>query len=832
MASGGESFPEVHEGASNCLARAAQCPPAMRRVLTLSLLASVGFPASVAEAQPVQGSSTSNPPAATPSGQEDEEGIVVTGKAPRGSVVGDIPPEIVLHSRDVKATGATSFDELLEAIAPEIGVARASGAAHPLVLLNGRRVSSYRELRDIPIEAVSRVDILPEEVALKYGYPPDQKVVNVVLQNRFEETVAQIAGNTASHDGFTGGNGDLTRIVLSPHGRATFNLHAGSEDILRGSQRSLVEQQYESSGTGATGLLIPPELGVRGTATVTRELPGDVEATINAELAHRNGHLLSGLSEQLPTELRRHTVDDSLHLGTTLSGDKGQWHWNVASNADAERNRTTTNDLGQLFAPGSATSTLVTGNLDATVNGGLLAMPGGDADITLRIGAATQHLDIEQQHFPTPPRGTTARTSGTAAVSVDLPISGRGRAFHGLGNLTLSGNAQIDELSDRGALARVGAGLNWSPVARLNFVGGWDREDEAPSVRQLGDPFVETPGTRIFDFTNGVVNRAALVTGGNPTLRSDRRNTMKLSADWQPFDTINFRLRADYAHVTIDRPISNITVSPELEQAFPDRFVRDPSGTLLSVDLRPVNFDRAWRDTVRFGFDFTKPLRSKKVTQGEVQRLVQRAQAAGIAVPQGSTASTNAAPGSLGGVATNNGRLTFSLTDTVTLVDRALIEADLPKLDYLHGDAIGQTGGQPRHQVQAQAGWSNNGIGARIGANWRSATRVDTLTGDTLHFSPVATFDLRLFANVGQYLPIVSRYPWLRGASMRFEVGNIFDARPHVSNRAGLAPIGYEANMLDPLGRTFMITLRKQFLPASFYQQQLQNFEKRQSQQQ
>ena len=64
---------------------------------------------------------------------------------------------------------------------------------------------------------------------------------------------------------------------------------------------------------------------------------------------------------------------------------------------------------------------------------------------------------------------------------------------------------------------------------------------------------------------------------------------------------------------------------------------------------------------------------------------------------------------------------------------------------------------------------------------------------------------------------------------MRFEVGNIFDTRPNVRTNGGMIPIGYQPTMLDPLGRTFMLTLRKQFLPTSFYQQQLQNFEKRQS---
>src|SRR5206468_2114756 len=304
---------------------------------------------------------------------------------------------------------------------------------------------------------------------------------------------------------------------------------------------------------------------------------------------------------------------------------------------------------------------------------------------------------------------------------------------------------------DFGTLANCGAGANWSPLNRVELTTDWSREEQAPSVRQLGDPFVQTPGTRIFDFSSGLVTRAAVVTGGNPDLRTDTRDTFKVSAGWQPFDAINFRLRADYAHVTIDRPISDITVSPLVEAAFPQRFVRDSSGTLLSVDLRPVNFSSAHRDTVRLGFDFTKPLKSKKVTQAEVQKLVAKARAAGIAVPEAPTSSPNAAPGPLEQAAANNGRLTFSFTDTITLVDRATIQRGLPQLDYLHGAPIGQTGGQPRHQVQAQAGWSNNGMGARLGANWRSATLVDTLAGDTLHFSSVATFDLTLFANVGQY---------------------------------------------------------------------------------
>jgi len=762
-----------------------------------------------------------------PDTDSDDDDIIIKGKPPRGSVIGDIQPENVLKSRDVKATGATSLDELLDAIAPDIGLALGSGSARPLVLLNGRRVSSYRELRDIPIEAISRVDILPEEVALKYGYPPDQKVVNVVLQNKFGETVGQVAANTASDDGFTGGSGDATRILLSPNRRTTLNAHAGTSDILRGAQRSLVEQQYESVGTGATGLLIPPELGIRGTGTFNGDLGGDTEATLNVEAGHSNGHLLSGLSEQLPAQLRRHTLDNSAHVGGSLIGDLGEWHWNATANGDLDRSKTRTTDLGQVFAPGNAQTTRAAADIDGTINGPLFAAPGGSADVTLRAAASGEHLDIDEEHLVPLPVDATKRGTATGAISIDIPISHVKRAFSALGNLTLNGNAEASQLSDFGTLTRFGGGANWSPVYGLNFVGNWNREEQAPSVRQIGDPFVETPGTRIFDFDNSLVNRVAVVTGGNPDLLTDRRRTLDLGVQWQPFGSSEVRLRGEYAHVDIDRPISNITVFPAIEEAFPERFVRDGAGDLVSVDLRPVNFSSARHDTLQLGFDFNKPLKSHQVTNSEVLKAIDRVRAAGISVPQGNTSSTNI-PGSFAGFPSSKGRLAFSVTDTITLIDRALIEPGLPELDYLHGAPIGQTGGQPRHQVQAQAGWSNNGMGARLGANWRSATTIDDLSGDPLHFSPVATFDLRLFANVGQYLPLVSRHPWLRGSSLRFEVGNVFDTRPKVHDAAGAVPIGYDATMIDPLGRTFMLSFRKQFLPASYYEKALEKFEQKQ----
>ncbi len=169
-----------------------------------------------------------------------EESVVVVGQRDPRGVVGDIPPENTLDARDVRATGATSIDELLEALAPQIGSARGRDAGgRPVMLLNGRRISSYRELRDIPPEAIEKMEILPEEVALKYGYKADQRVVNIILRNRFRSTGVRGDGTLATDGGYAGGLADVTRLLINRDGRTTFNLRAETNGRLDEDERDI-----------------------------------------------------------------------------------------------------------------------------------------------------------------------------------------------------------------------------------------------------------------------------------------------------------------------------------------------------------------------------------------------------------------------------------------------------------------------------------------------------------------------------------------------------------------------------------------------------------------
>ena len=762
--------------------------------------------------------------------EDDSDTIVVVGAKPRGSVIGDIPPENVLTPADVRATGATDVTELLDALAPQIGSARGRGGERPIMLLNGQRISSFRELRDLPTEAISRVEILPEEVALKYGYRADQRVVNIVLRERFRSTVARVEGSASTEGGYGAGEAELTRLMIGKDNRTSLNLDIEANSGLTEAERDiLLEDSSEDSEPDPRDARTLLGSGRQITATVTHNRQiGTVGATVNAEVERNQGRSLVGLGESLLEPLARDTTRESAHAGMALNGNVGDWRWSVTGNADAARNVTET-DLDVASRDRAVSSTL-SGDIDAVANGNLFRLPAGDAGATVRVGASTIHLDNDRRRDGSEFSTTLGRTRGTAALNLDLPISRRNRDFAALGSLTLNGNAGVEQLSDFGTMTTLGAGLNWSPLDRLNLLASWTREEGAPTVQQLGDPVLDTPETRIFDFTTGETVLVTAITGGNRELEADRRDVLKLGGNWKPFEETDLRLRVDYVRSRLSDPISSFPgPTAALEAAFPERFVRNSAGELVSVDLRPVNFDSARRDTFRLGFDFSKSLKSAPPSPAVIEAFRATRAAAGQGAPTEGGPPPGGGPppddalivrdgppsggGRFFGGGREGGRLTFSLTDTITLVDEVTIRPGVPKLDYLDGDAVGQSGGRPRHEVEAQAGYFNNGLGARLAANWRSGSRVNTATGDELRFSPLATFDLRLFANLGQRLDLVARHPWLRGTSLRLEVSNLFDSKPGVRNSLGDIPFGYQADLLDPLGRTVSVTFRKLFLP-------------------
>jgi outer membrane cobalamin receptor len=785
---------------------------------------------------------------------DDEEAIVVRGQRQRGSVVGDIPPENTLDSRDIRATGATSISELLDAVAAQTGSARGRSSGRPVLLLNGQRISGFRELRDLPPEAISRMEILPEEVALKYGYSADQRVVNIVLRQRFRSTTAEVRGEAATDGGYQSGQLEATRLTIRDNKRTSVNLNVSGNTPLYESERAialapgvLVDERDSRTLNGANQ-------AVRLTGTHNRPIGEAVSLTVTGEAGISHGRSRFGLADFDATDvLTRNSTTTTLGVGSVVNAQKGQWRLSASGNADYSRTASESDrSLVTALSDDKSRSTRTSLAVDGTANGPLFTLPAGKASTTLKVGLSRVELDSESRRSDLFTPSNPKRTQGDASINLDLPITGR---ESGIGRLGLNLNGGLSELSDFGTLTTLGAGLSWAPTTKLNFLASYTREDGAPTLQQLGDPQIDTAGVQFFDAVNGETVEITTRTGGNPNLGADRRTVWKLGANWQVLETPELRLRGEFVSQRIDNPqISFPALTPALEDAFEERFDRDPTtNRLIFADLRPVNAEQSRRDTIRWGFELSKELKSAAPSPAQIQALRQqfaaRFQGQGASTPGSpppggppSTPPSSGAPGErtppaadgaerprgggggFGGGGRgggffggrNGGRLNVSMTHTVTLKDELDIGPGIPTLDYLDGEAASGTGGRPRHQVELQGGYYNNGLGARLSANWRSATRVDSAAGQDIRFGDFTTLDLRLFANLGERFDLVAKNPFFLGTSVRFEVKNLLNEKPDVRGANGVVPFAYQGDRLEPIGRTIGISFRKLFLPTRF----------------
>jgi hypothetical protein len=806
--------------------------------------APAAFAQSASPARPPAKEKPAKPPAET---EKTLSELVVTADKPQpGAVVGDIKPELQMSPAEIQSYGVSTVTELLDELAPQIRSDRGRGGEAPVVLLNGRRVSGFNEIRDIPTEAILRVDILPEEVALKYGFPANQRVVNIVLRPFFRAWTAEGTAGAPTEGGQVTGQAELDLMRIRRDRRLNLDLKVNGSTALTEDERDVVST---TPGEGQFRTLVGASKAVSANAVYTEPIGGGVQATVNGTLGATHSEALNGLPSPGVTAFGplRQTVDGwTAHLGTTLNRDLAKWRFNLTGAYDHADSLTHSDtglsaadvpaplltalpqDKGRSLSDGLAVHFLASGpSLD---------LPAGQLYTSFRVGDVASWFASNSFRAGLTQGLDFSRNDASAHANIDVPIASRSHGFLGfVGELSVNGNLAVDQLSDAGTLTTIGYGLNWRPITGLSVILSHTRDEAAPSFQQLGGPIVVTPGVRLFDFGTGKTVVVNQVSGGNPALTGDARNVTKLGLTWKPISDQDLTLTANYIRSVIRNPIETFpAVTAAIEAVFPDRFTRDrETGELTRVDYRPVNFAAETRSDLRLGFNYSRPLGPQPPPRpqrrfGPQRRPDGASPPDGAPPPDGGPEAGPPPPGGFGGRGGGGfrgggpggrggaapGRLQFAAYYTIYFEDQYLVRPGGPVFDLLNGSPMGSGGGQPRQQVELQAGALLHGLGARISANWNSATVVHgapgTPTGD-LHFSDIAKLDLRLFADLGQQQHLAAKYPWVRGMRVTFSVTNLFDTRQRVTDATGATPLLYQPDLLDPVGRVAKISLRKLF---------------------
>ncbi|WP_046651981.1 TonB-dependent receptor [Brevundimonas diminuta] len=912
----------------------------MSPVALLFALASLSPADTAAPAAPPQSTPAQT---ATPVPQEElDDGAYDLGTletvttARRGAALGDYEPELTLDEEQIKAYGASSIEELMTLLEP---VTRSSRGGSPVFLVNGRRISGFREIRGIPPEAIERTEILPEETALSYGYSADQRVVNFVLKADFRSVTMQASARRPDQGGRTMTDLESNILRISGKQRWTLDLEYERDTPLFETERNITRDgvPYDlmgnvtapgggeidpalsallgqsvttaSVGAGAAGGASLSDFGVGPrtddltayrtlspkrenssiSGSLVRDLNQTMSMTLSGELEDTSSFSylgLPGLSLALPSAspyspfasdvllhryvdapgaLGRQTDTLSGQLGFLVDGYLGDWRWTVNGGYDRTETKTRTGrglnddalqagvtagtidpfgDLGQLPTNPFDTARSISSksSLEGVINGTAWEGPAGSLTSTFKVGFDSQSLDSETLRFSEEQQASVfserslSRDRTSASGNFNLPIASRDREVLGaLGDLSANLNLAYEDLSDFGGLSAYTVGLNWSPWEPVNFTASWADEQKAPSMSQLNDPTLSTPNVPVYDFATGQSVNIVRIEGGNPNLSEETKRVLKFGVNLTPLKDKDLRFTANYTRTETEGSIASFpTITPELEAVLPERFTRDLDGNLVSIDARPLNFQKAEQQEIRWGLNFStafgKPdpaAMARMNARSGGQRgpgggapTVMRVQggpppgghsAGGAPSGGGMRMQSGGGRGRGGGMMPGQGRFNISLYHTYRIQDEITIRDGLPVLDLLDGAAIGARGGQSRNEVQLQMGAFKSGMGGFLNANWKESTRINggSSPDDDLSFSDLTTVNLNLFADLSSRESLVSRYPWLKGARVSVGVENIFDQRLKVRDGLGETPLSYQPDYLDPLGRTFRISLRK-----------------------
>jgi hypothetical protein len=630
---------------------------------TAAIAAALAFPAAA------QVAPAAAPPAAAPAEQEsqtppvvdqtdagsDENQIVVIANALRGSVEAPQPPVVELNEQDIASYGASSLADLVSQLSTETGSGRGRGGGRPVFLVNGMRVSSFREVFSYPTEAIQRVQVLPEEVAQRYGFPPDQRVINFILKDRYASKTVQLQygqpfiGGTSS-EGFDG-----TILDIAGKNRLNFDLKLNHTTPLTEAERGVLQttvssfpsldpdqapfrtlvaknSDYQLTGNWTTGL---------GESGSSLSVNGAAERSDNLSFSGLNTVFLTGPGADPDTSLRtfgegfplaRRTRTDTYSFGSTLNTHAGDWQLtgtvdaSFADNTSKIDRRVEAAELQDLADqvragalpldtpitgvgyPGfdTAESKTTSASTKFTAIGHPIHLPAGDASVTLDAGFDWDRIDsTDTRNAGLETKLTRGNLNG--GINVSVPIASRREGvLDAIGDLTANFSAGLDHLSDFGTLTNWSAGLNWGITEKLNFQASYIVRDAAPGLSQLGAPTIVNFNVPVYDFTTGQTVLANVTTGGNPDLKRETQHDLKLGVAYQLpfFDRSNiqveyFRNRSN--DVTASFPV----LTPEIEAAFPDRVTRDAFGNLVAIDERPVTFYKERSSRLRIGINIS-----------------------------------------------------------------------------------------------------------------------------------------------------------------------------------------------------------------------------------
>ena len=817
----------------------------------------------VAGAQALPG----NPDASLPPVTSGE--IVVVGERPRASIPGAIAAEATLDAAAVAALGASNVTDILAQITGLTSGSQSRAGDGPVLLVNGRRIGAFSEVANLPPEAIARIDVLPEEAALRMGFPAGIKPVNIVLKARYAATTGEAEDRFTTRGLRNDFNAEMNAVKIDGDSRMTFDLQYQQGDAITEAKRGIVRPLdplaasmagiVTNAGggalapTGADYLAVPatgrtlgdfiatsPADGTGAWHTLT---PASQEFTANAAFARALG---GGLTFSANGRVDRLTTDDL--LGPAIA--------TVTIPAGEARPFTVPIDLSRIihgFAPQTRHTRADTLHLGAQVAGNgawqwtlsanydRIAIDKrnvGGVDASLWQNAIDLGGVVDPFVAPSPAelsgQPSSASNSRDNAVSAEAFLSGPLlRLPAGLSHLSLRATVGRETLAAHSASGTLNllrdhlgaqASLDLPVTGRHSAIGALDA-----GINAGGDRWSDAGSTQTYgaNLTWKPAKSLSLLLAGSHDAVVPTMQQLGAPLDVTPAATLYDFATGLSTTIASTSGGSSALVPDSRSLAKAELEVKAARGLTLTTTLTDIT-DR--NELFAFAglapaFVTAFPARFQTDAAGALVAIDARPFIAArehrdelrLAAVFMRTFNASVGPSLPGGrtfggghaFAANGSMVQFSLTDTIRLADKLTLVAGGPALDLVGADPLGDGLRVPRHRIEAQLSATHSGMGLRANAVWTSGGEAGAGTPGALRFSDRLALNVRLFWFPAGQSVIARAAPWTKGLRFLLAVDNVFDSYLHVTDRLGQTPLAYQRGLLDPIGRTLRFSIRK-----------------------
>ena len=479
----------------------------------------------------IRGGSTPSPVITIGSGQIQQEGF-----ADLGEVIRSVPQNFSGGQNPGVATSANVSGNNYNATGGSSMNLRGLGQDATLTLLNGRRMSyggasQSVDISAIPVEAVERLEIVPDGASAVYGSDAVGGVVNVILKPDFDGVTVGARMGGATDGGLAGHEYTATAGTTWPTGGLIATFKRATNTPITADQRAYTRSMYQPATLWSGSDLRS------GLLSLHQVLGDTVELHLDALRTERNMRMDTGYATVYYRDTpKTNTTLVSPSLEWALAGD-----WTLTASTALGRDKTYTHQqvistrTGAVSTNSIGTYSNQSATYELGAEGPVLTLPAGEA----RLATGAGYRSIRFISLGISSNRTVAdgdESSRFAYAELSAPLIGSEQGVRGVERLELTGAIRTEDYNTYGRVTTPKLGLIYSPDTDFTLRASWGKSFKAPRLlqRYTNQDIALYPVA-----TFGRVDEAPDATvlyraGGNQDLRPERARTRSTSLAFHP----------------------------------------------------------------------------------------------------------------------------------------------------------------------------------------------------------------------------------------------------------------------------------------------------------